>query len=84
MTLTSEELRTSWVWKHRWPTFLVCLVVLILSGVLGALGPSRPELGFVALFYIPLGVVDVASVLILVRLAQLYYVPKRWKDEAKN
>ena len=84
MTLTSEELRTSWVWKHRWPTLLVCLVALILSGVVGILGPSRPDLGFVALFYIPLGVVDVASVFTLLRLAQLYYAPKSWKDETKN
>jgi hypothetical protein len=84
MTLTSEELRTSWVWKHRWPTFLVCLLVLVLSGVVSALGPSRPGLGFFALFYMPLGIVDVASIFVLVRLAQLYYAPKRWKDEARN
>ena len=84
MTLTTEEWRTTWVWKHRWPTFLVCLLALILSGVVGTLGPSRPDLGFVALFYIPLVVVDVASIFVLVRLAQLYYAPKRWKDESRN
>ena len=77
MTLTSEELQASWVWKHRWPVFLVCLLVLVLRGIMSSVGPPMPSL-----FYIPLGLVNVVAVLVIVRLAQLYYAPKRLKSEA--
>jgi hypothetical protein len=59
------------------PTFLTGILVLVLSGLASSLGA---RLSFP--FYIPLVVVDTAAILILLRLAQLYYAPKRLKDEA--
>jgi hypothetical protein len=79
MTLTSEELRTSWIWKNRWPTFLISLLVLILSGFAGSLVPPLSPT-----VYILLAVVDIASIFVLVRLAQLYHAPKRLKGEAMH
>jgi hypothetical protein len=35
-------------------------------------------------FYILLGVANIVVIFVLMRLAQLYYAPKRLKDEAKN
>ncbi len=75
MTLTTEELRTSWIWKHKWQTLLVCLLVWILSGSIGYLAPSLVW---------PLAFVNIIPVFVLVRLAQLYYAPNGMKNTAKN
>jgi apolipoprotein N-acyltransferase len=74
MTLTSEELRTSWVWNHKWQTLAICMLVWILSGFTGYLVPS--------LIFFPLAFVNVVPLFLLLRLAQLYNAPKRLKDEA--
>ena len=78
MTLTPEELRASRAWKHRWPTLLACLLVLAFSGFMGYLIPPP------SLFYIPLALVDVATIFVLLRLMQLYHAPKHWKSGAMS
>jgi hypothetical protein len=75
VTLASEELHESRLWKHRWTAFLVCLFVLALGGLVASLR-VRPYA-----LYIPLGLAEIISALVLLRLMQLYYAPKEMKSE---
>ncbi len=78
MTLAPGELRDSRVWRHRWSTLLVSLLVLACSAIVGY-SVSLP-----ALLYIPLALVDITSTFFLLRLTQLYHAPKSWKGEAPS
>jgi hypothetical protein len=74
--LTTEDLRTSWVWKHRWLALLIGSCLTASTGSIGYFIPITFP------FNTLLGVVFIASVLLLVRLLQLYHAPKRLKEEA--
>ncbi len=74
--MTLEELQTSWVWRHKRQILLICLLVWVLSGFIGYLVPS--------LVFFPLAFVNLVPIFLLLRLAQLYHAPKRWKEEAKT
>ncbi len=76
MTLTSEELRTSWVWKHKRLALLVCLLIWVVSGFVGYSLPS--------LLFVPLAFVNMVPIFLLLRLAQLYHAPKNWKEQTKD
>jgi len=76
MPLTTEELRTSWVWKHKRLTLLICLLIWVVSGFIGYLLPS--------LLFFPLAFVNLVPIFLLLRLAGLYNAPKRLRDEAKT
>lgn len=76
MTLSSEELRTSYVWKHRRLTLLVCLLIWVVSGFVGYFRPS--------LIFVPLAFVNMVPIFLLLRLVQLYRAPRSWKQQSKD
>ncbi|MDG7006885.1 MAG: hypothetical protein JRN06_01425 [Nitrososphaerota archaeon] len=75
MTLTTEELRNSWLWKHKRSSAAACLAYLSLSVIV-----TRFLVG--TFWVIPVGLGNLVPVFVFLRLLQLYHAPRQMKVEA--
>lgn len=75
MTLTTDELRNSWLWRHKRSAVIACLAYLAVSGIF-----TRFLVG--TFWVIPVSFGNLVPVFVLLRLLQLYHAPRLMKAEA--